>query len=146
MQDLKDKLHLSLLFISHDIAVMRHIADRVAIVYLGKIMEIGPTRELCEAPRHPYTEALLSAVPEVDGTRARIRLEGDIPSVADPPSGCVFHTRCPRFLGDICVNQEPPLAEVEPGHHMRCHIPVDELRRLQAKDAPTPGEPLPTGD
>ena len=83
-------------------------------------------------PHHPYTEALLSAVPTIDGEqRDRIRLEGDIPSAADPPTGCVFHTRCPRFLGNICVNEEPPLVEAEPGHHMRCHIPIEELRRLQ---------------
>jgi peptide/nickel transport system ATP-binding protein len=87
-----------------------------------------------EGPHHPYTEALLSAVPTIDGGgRERIRLEGEIPSAADPPSGCVFHTRCPRKLGAICEETEPPLAEVESGHLMRCHIPVGELRRLQGK-------------
>jgi peptide/nickel transport system ATP-binding protein len=146
LADLQREKGTSYLFISHDLGVVRYLSDRIAVLYLGRLMELGPAEVVFDGPHHPYTEALLSAVPEVDGTRARIRLEGDIPSVADPPSGCVFHTRCPRFLGDICVNQEPPLAEVEPGHHMRCHIPVDELRRLQAKDAPTPGEPLPTGD
>ena len=84
-------------------------------------------------PHHPYTEALLSAVPTIDGAqRERIRLEGDIPSAADPPTGCVFHTRCPRKLGAICESEEPPLVEVEPAHHMRCHIPIEELRQLQA--------------
>ena len=87
-------------------------------------------------PHHPYTEALLSAVPTIDGGgRDRIKLEGDIPSAAEPPSGCVFHTRCPRFLGPICVEQEPPLVEVEDGHLMRCHIPIEELRQLQQPQA-----------
>ena len=85
-------------------------------------------------PQHPYTEALLSAVPTAEGEeRPRIRLAGDIPSHADPPSGCVFHTRCPRFIGDVCVKQEPPLREVEPGHMWRCHYTAEELRELQAK-------------
>ncbi|MBA3375626.1 MAG: ABC transporter ATP-binding protein, partial [Actinobacteria bacterium] len=88
-------------------------------------------------PHHPYTEALLSAVPTIDGAvRERIRLEGEIPSAADPPSGCVFNTRCPRKLGAICEQEEPPFVEVEPGHWMRCHIPIEELRRLQAAGAP----------
>ena len=102
------------------------------MLYLGRLMELGTAEVVFGGPHHPYTEALLSAVPTIDGEqRERIRLEGDIPSAADPPTGCVFHTRCPRFLGDICVNEEPPLAEVEPGHHMRCHIPIEELRQLQ---------------
>ena len=84
------------------------------------------------APHHPYTEALLSAVPTLDGTgHERIRLEGEIPSPADPPSGCVFHTRCPRKIGEICETTEPPLADAEPGHAIRCHIPLDELRTLR---------------
>jgi peptide/nickel transport system ATP-binding protein len=96
-------------------------------------MELGTAEVVFSGPHHPYTEALLSAVPTIDGEqRERIRLEGDIPSAANPPTGCVFHTRCPRFLGAICVNEEPPLNEVEPGHHMRCHIPIEELRELQA--------------
>ena len=121
LQDLKDKLHLSLLFISHDIAVMRHIADRVAIVYLGRIMEIGPTRELCEAPRHPYTEALLSAVPNPDPRerRQRIVLQGDIPSPANPPTGCVFRTRC-RYALDACAQTVPQLEPAGPGRFKAC--------------------------
>jgi peptide/nickel transport system ATP-binding protein len=80
----------------------------------------------------PYTEALLSAVPSIDdNTKQRVRLVGDIPSAANPPTGCVFHTRCPRHVGAICDEQEPPLVDVEPGHAMRCHIPIEELRRLQ---------------
>ena len=112
---------------------MRYLSDRIAVLYLGRLMEIGTAEEVFAGPHHPYTEALLSAVPTIDGEqRERIRLEGEIPSAANPPTGCVFHTRCPRNLGDICEKQEPPLAEVEPGHHMRCHIPIEELRKLQA--------------
>jgi peptide/nickel transport system ATP-binding protein len=107
------------------------------------LQELGPADVVFDGPHHPYTEALLSAVTTIDGGgRDRIRLEGDIPSAADPPSGCVFHTRCPRFLGDICVQQEPPLVEVEEGHLMRCHIPIETLRELQAapEDRPTVGQ------
>jgi peptide/nickel transport system ATP-binding protein len=105
-------------------------------------MEIGPADQVFNPPQHPYTEALLSAVPTLEngnGDFERIKLEGEIPSPADPPTGCVFHTRCPRFLGDICVNTEPPLAESEPGHAIRCHIPLDELRRLQGKEVTVAG-------
>ena len=103
------------------------------MLYLGRLMELGPAEVVFDGPHHPYTEALLSAVPTIDGERReRITLEGEIPSAADPPTGCVFHTRCPRKLGAICESSEPPLVEVEPGHLMRCHIPIEELRRLQA--------------
>jgi peptide/nickel transport system ATP-binding protein len=120
------------LFISHDLGVVRYLADRIAVLYLGRLMELGTAETVFNGPHHPYTEALLSAVPTIDGEqRERIRLAGDIPSAASPPSGCVFHTRCPRKLGAICETQEPPLAEVEPAHQMRCHIPIEELRTLQ---------------
>jgi len=106
------------------------------VLYLGRVQELGPAEVVFNGPHHPYTEALLSALPTIDGGgRDRIKLEGDIPSAAALPSGCVFHTRCPRFLGQICVEQEPPLVEAEEGHLMRCHIPIEELRRLQGKDA-----------
>jgi peptide/nickel transport system ATP-binding protein len=105
------------------------------VLYLGRLMELGPAEVVYGGPHHPYTEALLSAVPATEGAvPARIRLEGEIPSAADPPSGCVFHTRCPRKLGPICEEQEPPLEEAEDGHFMRCHIPLDELARLQARE------------
>ena len=111
---------------------MRYISDRIAVLYLGRLMELGPADVVFDGPHHPYTEALLSAVPTVDGGgRERIRLEGDIPSAAEPPTGCVFHTRCPRRIGAICDETEPPLVEVEQDHLMRCHIPIDELRALQ---------------
>jgi peptide/nickel transport system ATP-binding protein len=123
------------LFISHDLGVVRYISDRIAVLYLGRLQELGPADVVFDGPHHPYTEALLSAVPTIDGGgRARIRLHGDIPSAAAPPSGCVFHTRCPRKLGPVCEETEPPLVEVEEGHLMRCHIPIEELRRLQGKE------------
>ena len=136
----------SYIFISHDLGVVRYLSDRIAVLYLGRLMEVGPAERVFEPPHHPYTEALLSAVPTLEGEeRPRIRLEGEIPSAADPPSGCVFHTRCPRRLGEICDTEEPPLAEVEPEHFMRCHIPIDELRRLQAGPPAerVPPEPTP---
>jgi peptide/nickel transport system ATP-binding protein len=126
------------LFISHDLGVVRYISDRIAVLYLGRLMELGPAEVVFDGPHHPYTEALLSAVPTIDGGgRERIRLAGEIPSAASPPSGCVFHTRCHRKLGAICEEEEPPLLEVEGGHQMRCHIPIEQLRELQGKDAVT---------
>jgi peptide/nickel transport system ATP-binding protein len=131
--ELQAQRQVSYVFISHDLGVVRYVSDRIAVLYLGRLMELGPSEVVFDGPHHPYTEALLSAVPTIDGSgRERIKLEGDIPSAATPPSGCVFHTRCPRFLGAICEETEPPLVEAEPGHLMRCHIPLDELRQLQA--------------
>ena len=124
------------LFISHDLGVVRYLSDRIAVLYLGRLMELGPAERVFSGPHHPYTEALLSAVPTIEGAeRPRIKLQGEIPSAANPPSGCVFHTRCPRKLGEICETTEPPLAEAEPGHMMRCHIPIDDLRRMQSEEA-----------
>jgi peptide/nickel transport system ATP-binding protein len=137
LNDLQRREQVSYLFISHDLGVVRYLSDRIAVLYLGRIMEIGTAEQVFNAPHHPYTEALLSAVPTLEPDRAdkeRIRLEGEIPSAANPPTGCVFHTRCPRFLGEVCVNTEPPLAEAEPGHSIRCHIPLEELRRLQGEE------------
>jgi peptide/nickel transport system ATP-binding protein len=132
--ELQATQRVSYLFISHDLGVVRYISDRIAVLYLGRLQELGPADVVFEGPHHPYTEALLSAVPTIDGGgRERIRLAGDIPSAGSPPSGCVFHTRCPRKLGAVCEQVEPPLVEVEDGHMMRCHIPIDELRRLQSR-------------
>ncbi len=132
--ELQAEKRVSYLFISHDLGVVRYISDRIAVLYLGRLMELGPADVVFDGPHHPYTEALLSAVPTIDGGgRHRIKLEGEIPSAASPPSGCVFHTRCPRKVGEICETAEPPLVDVESNHAMRCHIPLDELRRLQAK-------------
>jgi peptide/nickel transport system ATP-binding protein len=130
--DLQSGIGTSYVFISHDLGVVRYLSDRIAVLYLGRLMELGPAETVFDPPHHPYTEALLSAVPTIEGEqRERIDLVGDIPSAADPPSGCVFHTRCPRKLGEICEIEEPPLAEVEPEHFLRCHIPLEELRALQ---------------
>ena len=127
---------LSYIFISHDLGVVRYISDRIGVLYLGRLMEVGPADIVFKAPHHPYTEALLSAAPNLDErTERRIRLHGDIPSATRPPSGCVFHTRCPRKLGAICEQEQPPLVEAEPGHLMRCHIPIEDLRRLQTAEA-----------
>ena len=148
LAELQAEKGVSYLFISHDLAVVRYLADRIAVLYLGRLMELGEAETVFHAPQHPYTEALLSSVPQADGEeRPRIRLQGEIPSHADPPSGCVFHTRCPRFIGDVCVNEEPPLKEVEPDHFWRCHHSVDALRELQQTAPPqrgvdvVPGEP-----
>jgi peptide/nickel transport system ATP-binding protein len=128
--DLQRKQRVSYLFISHDLGVVRYISDRIAVMYLGRLMEVGPAERVFAGPHHPYTEALLSAVPSLDGARReRIRLEGEIPSAANPPSGCPFHTRCHRKLGRICEETEPPLIEAEPGHQLACHIPLAELGR-----------------
>ncbi|RUX07132.1 ABC transporter ATP-binding protein [Mesorhizobium sp. M8A.F.Ca.ET.023.01.1.1] len=132
LADLQSKEDVSYIFISHDLGVVRYLSDKIAVLYLGRIMELGPSEDVFSGPHHPYTEALLSAVPKLDQTEtARIRLDGEIPSATNPPSGCVFHTRCPRKIGPICEQQEPPLAEAQPGHSIRCHIPYAELRRLQ---------------
>jgi peptide/nickel transport system ATP-binding protein len=133
LADLQAKERVTYLFISHDLGVVRYLSDRIAVLYLGRIMETGPAERVFAGPHHPYTEALLSAVPSLDGQRrTRIKLAGEIPSASDPPSGCVFHTRCPRRLSSgICESTEPPLTEVEPGHLMSCHIPLDELRIMQ---------------
>jgi peptide/nickel transport system ATP-binding protein len=121
LQDLKDQLGLTMLFIAHDLGVVEYISDRVIVMYLGRIMEIAPAKELYRNPRHPYTEALLSAVPIPDPTvkRERIILQGDIPSPINPPSGCVFRTRCPIAIDD-CKSVVPPLEEVGPGHLKAC--------------------------
>jgi peptide/nickel transport system ATP-binding protein len=136
LAELQSRERVTYLFISHDLGVVRYLADRIAVLYLGRIMEYGPAETVFSGPHHPYTEALLSAVPSLDGLRReRIRLDGEIPSPANPPSGCVFRTRCPRRLpSGICESTEPPLTEVEPGYMMRCHIPVTDLRELQHLD------------
>jgi peptide/nickel transport system ATP-binding protein len=134
--ELQGKNRVTYLFISHDLGVVRYLSDRIAVLYLGRLMEYGEAETVFSVPHHPYTEALLSALPTLEGTPAqRIILSGEIPSPANPPSGCVFHTRCPRRLpSGICEAEEPPLAEAEPGHFIRCHIPLAELRVLQKRD------------
>ncbi len=128
LSDLQTSQSTSYLFISHDLGVVRYLADRIIVMYLGRVQEEGTTEQIFDGPHHPYTEALLSAVPSVDGEPSeRIRLSGEIPSPADPPSGCVFHTRCHRFMEGLCDVDEPPIREIEVGHRIRCHLPIDEL-------------------
>ncbi|MGI9625762.1 MAG: ABC transporter ATP-binding protein [Longimicrobiales bacterium] len=123
LSDLKEQLDLTMLFIAHDLAVVEHICDRVAVMYLGKIMEIAPSESLYADPNHPYTEALLSAVPlpTPGHRRKRTVLAGDIPSAINPPSGCVFRTRCP-MAQEICAREAPELKEVGPDHYSACHL------------------------
>jgi len=118
---------VSYLLISHDLGVVRYLADRIVVLYLGRVLESGTADQVFAGPHHPYTAALLSAVPALDGRRPRIRLRGEIPSASAPPSGCPFQTRCPRKLGAICETVEPPLRVDADGHGIRCHIPTDEL-------------------
>lgn len=124
MVDLREKLDVSFLYITHDLALARHMCDRVAIMYLGKIMERGPVERITYEPLHPYTQALISAVPVPDPTSARINvvIKGEIPSPVNPPSGCRFHTRCPAYIGDICRKEEPPLVQVEKERYVACHL------------------------
>jgi peptide/nickel transport system ATP-binding protein len=141
--DLQLREHVSYLFISHDLGLVGYIADRIAVMYLGEVVEIGPTDAVFDPPHHPYTEALLSAVATLDPVEGeRIRLTGTIPSPFDRPGGCPFHTRCPRFLGEVCVHETPPWQQDAREHRYRCHIPPAELRdaQLQGRSLTTVSE------
>jgi oligopeptide/dipeptide ABC transporter ATP-binding protein len=128
LDDLQDELKLTYVFIAHDLGVVRHVSDRIAVMYLGKIVEVSPAEELYRRPIHPYTEALLSAVPvpdpDLSAKRERIVLEGDVPSPIVPPSGCRFHPRC-RYATEICSREEPPLVPHGRGHTAACHHPLN---------------------
>jgi peptide/nickel transport system ATP-binding protein len=136
LDDLQDELNLTYIFIAHDLGVVRHVSDRIAVMYLGKIVEISPAEDLYKRPIHPYTEALLSAVPipdpDLSEQRKQIVLEGDVPSPIAPPSGCHFHTRC-RYATQLCAEQEPPLvAHGNDGHMAACHYPLNADRAATA--------------
>jgi peptide/nickel transport system ATP-binding protein len=130
LAELQANKQVSYILISHDLGVVRYLSDRIAVLYLGQLMEVGSAEQVFSGPHHPYTEALLSSVPSIDGKdQGRVKLVGEIPSAARLPTGCVFHTRCPRQLPGICEAAEPPLVTLEAGHVVRCHIPPDQLPR-----------------
>ncbi|HET6518568.1 MAG TPA: dipeptide ABC transporter ATP-binding protein, partial [Geminicoccaceae bacterium] len=139
--DLQERFNLTYLFIAHDLAVVRHVSDRVVVLYLGRVMEIASATDLFDAPLHPYTVALLSAVPipdaAVERSRERIRLEGEPPSAIRPPSGCRFRTRCP-LAQEVCAAEVPPLVEHRPGHWAACHFAGRMTERLGRAAAPKP--------
>ena len=145
LEDLQDEFRLTYLFIAHDLGVVRHVSDRIAVMYLGKLVELSPAEELYSRPIMPYTEALLSAVPvpdpDLSDQRERIVLEGDVPSPINPPSGCRFHPRC-RYATDICSQVEPPLVDYGNSHYAACHHPLnvdnETLARVQVSTAHTP--------
>jgi oligopeptide transport system ATP-binding protein len=145
LDELQDEFRLTYIFIAHDLGVVRHVSDRIAVMYLGKLVELSPAEELYTRPIMPYTEALLSAVPipdpDLSEQRERIVLEGDVPSPIDPPSGCRFHPRC-RYMTDICREVEPPLTDYGNGHLAACHHPLnvdkETLARVTASEKHTP--------
>ena len=153
LDDLQDEFRLTYLFVAHDLSVVRHVSDRIAVMYLGKLMEVSPSEELYTKPIHPYTFALLSAIPipdpEENRSRERIVVSGEPPNPIDPPPGCVFHPRCPRAT-DICREVEPPLARYPNGHLAACHHPMNvsaEEIKAAVKDATSPlscGDELPS--
>jgi peptide/nickel transport system ATP-binding protein len=129
LEDMKARYGLTMVFIAHDLAVVKNVSDRVAVMYLGKLCEVSPADELYRAPRHPYTAALLAAIPIPDpssrgSANKSLRLVGDLPSPVAPPSGCRFRTRCPR-AEERCAIEEPPMRELSPGHFAACHFPLD---------------------
>jgi len=132
--DLQDDLDTSFMYISHNLAVVSYISDYMAVMYLGRLAEVGPTEDILTPPYHPYTEALLSSisVPDPDVDQKRVRLSGTVPSARNVPSGCRFHTRCPRKVGEVCEKEEPPRRVDEEGEHIiHCHIPIEELREVE---------------
>jgi peptide/nickel transport system ATP-binding protein len=135
LKDLQSTFGLSYLFVAHDLNVVRYVSNRIAVMYVGRLVERAFTNDLFTDPKHPYTEALLSAVPksEPDEERHRIILQGEIPNPANPPTGCYFHPRC-RYVKDICRVNPPPLAEVGPGHFAACHF-AKELNLRGVSDA-----------
>ena len=133
LRDLQAENHNAIVFISHDLAVVGYLADQIAVMYLGRIMELANSARLFVSPMHPYTEALLASIPKIDpgDSPEREPLEGDVPSQVDTPSGCPFHPRCPRFMGEICRTEMPHWQENKFGDRIFCHIPLEELRAVQ---------------
>ena len=133
LTDIQREKRTTMVFISHDLSVVRYLADRIVVMYLGRIMEQGTTEQVFSPPYHPYTEALLSAVPIADTSvkKKHIVLKGELPSPINPPSGCPFQTRCPRKFGLICESELPPVQELAPGHKIMCALPVEELRQME---------------
>jgi peptide/nickel transport system ATP-binding protein len=131
--ELKNEQQCAYLFISHDLSVVRYISERIGVMHLGQMMEIGNVDQIFNAPSHPYTEALLSAVQVPDPTikQTPIRLEGSVPSPVNPPAGCPFNTRCPRKVGAICENEKPPWQDAGAGHAIYGHIPLDDMELMQ---------------
>src|SRR5689334_24351281 len=146
LDDLQDEFKLTYVFVAHDLGVVRHVADRVAVMYLGKIVELGPADEVYENPIHPYTVSLLSAVPIPDpranAERKQVILEGDVPSPANPPAACRFHTRCPRAT-EICSQVDPPLVDYGRDHWAACHHPVNREGPPESRPAMTTTGPTP---
>ena len=131
LAELQATKEVSYIFISHDLGVVRYISDRIAVLYLGQVMELGPAEVVFSGPHHPYTDALLSSVPSIDGQiTERVKLSGEIPSAAHPPGGCVFHTRCPRKIGGICETDVPQQVALADDHTVKCHLPPAELPRM----------------
>ncbi len=149
LEELQDAFGLTYLFVAHDLSVVRHVSDRIAVMYLGKIMELSPSEELYVKPIHPYTSALLSAIPIPDPRRNRERerivVGGEPPSPVDPPSGCVFHTRCPRAR-DLCKVEVPRLSEYPNGHVAACHYPLNVTQAEVDASTKSPLSPLASGD
>jgi oligopeptide/dipeptide ABC transporter ATP-binding protein len=149
LKDLQQDFELTYVFVAHDLGVVRHVSDRIAVMYLGKVVEVSPAEALYTSPRHPYTVALLSAIPLPDprenAAREPLVLEGDVPSPIDPPPACRFHTRCPRAT-EICRRVEPPLVDYGNGHLAACHHPVNVGAEELARVRVAPESPLTAGD
>jgi oligopeptide/dipeptide ABC transporter ATP-binding protein len=145
LDDLQDEFHLSYVFVAHDLSVVRHVSDRIMVMYLGKLMEVSPAEELYSKPIHPYTSALLGAIPIPDPaenrSRSRPLVSGEVPNPITPPSGCRFHTRCPRAT-DICRTAEPQLTEYPGGHSAACHHPQNVTAEEIAAASRSSSSPL----
>ena len=149
LDDLQDEMGLSYVFIAHDLSVVRHVSDHIAVMYLGKLMEVSPARELYDKPMHPYTEALLEAIPipDPEENRRRVRnvIGGEVPNPINPPSGCRFHTRC-TYATEVCIAVEPPLAEYPGGHLTACHHPRNVTAAEASAATRSPLSPLSAGE